>query len=692
MMTRQHTLRAATLFLSLGLFVACSKDPAPQVRADASTADVAPDLSDAPGDASHDVPGDDADADLGMADVGPQLEAAALANALGFGGHALLPWPAEQYMHHDGETLVLAPDARLLPAGFSTTLIAASGASRVSPIVTWLPGGIDPRGLPDPNDWGASLDPQSSVRVVVLREGFAPEAWPVLAEIDQTAKSLADATLLLRPHRPFPSRAQVVVGLRTSLRTFGCYAQDHPELVVPDGLECADHAPSQALARILSGAPDGVAEEAWMGRGRAALVAAQPLLGPDAPGLAQAWSFSVRDGREVVDPMLKMQRLAAAADSSAYSLEPLIYEDDRALLYGELDVPWFLDDNDRLVLDHSGEPQIQKVRAVRFLVTIPHTVGKPRPVVLFGHGFFSAIEEPTWGNLFNGLARWQMAAITTRFYGFAEVDFGKAAAAVGGPTLEGLAGIIDLQRQSQANFTVVHNMVRDHLAGALTIDFGDGAFAPLDGQKIPYMGISNGGTQGLVMMSTSPVLSRGALVVPGGGWAHMIQRASQWKTLGAVFAKRFDTSAELQLGMAMIQQIFDPVDSLNFVEHLVSNRLEGMLADPEILIVEAVNDAQVANMVTHWVAGTAGVPLIVPSVSEVWATASIDASLDAAPQTVGHEIYDLGVADNPPGNLAATENGVHDQVRLLDTYREQMGIFLEQGRVVRTCEGPCSSQ
>jgi hypothetical protein len=663
---------------------ACSKDPDPAVTEDAGVDLGLPDTS----DDTDAVTAEDTDLENRWQD--PQ--ALDQPNALGHGGHPLLPWPADQYMADQDGALIQAPDARMLPVAFTPPLIRGSGASRITPIVTWLPGSIDPATLPDPDDWGATLSPDSSVRVIVLQDDAEPEPWPVLAEIDATARNRHDATLIIRPHRPFPSGARVAVGLRTSLKTYACALPDDADFD-REAYPCRTHEPAEALARVLENRPESEAEAAWVRRGRDELTAALPLMAGDPAEFAQAWTFTVRFGAEIVDPMVQMQRIAAEADASDYVLDDVVYEDNRALVYGTVAVPWFLDENDRLVVDDNGVPQIQETRHTPFLVTIPRTVTAPRPVVLFGHGFFSAIEEPTWGNLFGGLSRWQMSAVTTRFHGFAEVDFAKAAAVITARTLDGLAGIIDLQRQSQANFTVVHNMIRHHLAAELTVDFGDGAFHPLDPSNIPYMGISNGGTQGLLMMSTSPVLDRGALVVPGGGWSHMLQRAAQWSTLGTAYARRFSSQSELQLSMAMFQHIFDPVDSLNFVEHLISDRLPGLPQQPEILIVEAVNDAQVANMVTRWVAGTAGVPLIIPSVAEVWNIPTTEATApDGAPGGVGYEIYDLLVPDNPPGNIAATENGVHERVRLLDAYREQMGIFLEHGRVVRTCDGACDPE
>ncbi|RVU46889.1 hypothetical protein EA187_07075 [Lujinxingia sediminis] len=617
-------------------------------------------------------------------DTGEVVEdPSAMANAMGQGGHVLLPWPAAQYQEAGEDGVEVRVAQALIPAGFDGELLGGSGASRVAPMVTWLEGGIDPRGLPDADDWGATLGEESLVQVVVVEEGQEPRRWPVLAEMDLTAREPGEATLLIRPHRPFPAGAQVVVGLRRGLRTYACVDDEGSEA-------CVEHGSSEALARVVGGEPADEAEEAWVVRGADAMRAALGLMGEDVEGLVQAWSFRVRDRDEVVSALIAMQRIANEADASNYRLEDVVYEEDRALVYGEVEVPWFLDGEDRVVLDEAGTPQVVERRFVEFLVTVPRSVDRRRPVVLFGHGFFSAIEESTWGNLFGGLEQWEMAAVTTRFYGFAEADLADTAGVLAADSLQGLVGVIDLQRQSQANFTVVHNMLRDHLAAELEVDFGEGAYQPLDGDAISYMGISNGGTQGFVMMSTSPAFKRGALIVPGGGWSHMLQRAAQWPTLGGLFTRRYRNRAELQLGVSMLQQIFDPVDSLNYAELLLEERLEGMDARPELLVVEALHDSQVANMVSRWVAGAAGVPQVLPGVEEVWEVPRVEASsLVEGDVRVGYEIYDLGVEAHPPGNVAAEENDVHNDVRLLESYRAQVGEFLESGRVERFCDGVC---
>ena len=103
------------------------------------------------------------------------------------------------------------------------------------------------------------------------------------------------------------------------------------------------------------------------------------------------------------------------------------------------------------------------------------------------------------------------------------------------------------------------------------------ATGAVDPAAVSYLGISNGGSQGLPILVASPVLTRGVLVVPGGGWSHMLQRAVQWNALGSLLELQYPDPRELQLVMGLTQTVFDPVDAVNFAEHLTDDRLPGRL-------------------------------------------------------------------------------------------------------------------
>lgn len=587
----------------------------------------------------------------------------------------LYPWPSDQYLVPDdtqrtGRRIALPAD--LLPPGLTPEMFADhDGFSRVVPILTYVPGGIDPTSLPDHADLAATLDLASSP--VLLVRVDTGEPVPALVEVDATADSVELAALIVRPHRPLAPNARYAVLLRDSLRT-------------------ADGSPaprSAALDTIFDDEADADPAIAAWEHHLHDLPALLDQLGLTADELIQAWTFHTRSEEQVMHRAQRTQEIVGDVPLGAYTLEEPVIEADRATIYGTLTVPRFLDDNKRMTLGADGEPVEHGTMEAPFLITIPRTVTEARPTVLFGHGFFSAIEETTWSNLFEGLERWQMPAVTTEFFGFSENSLAEAAVILAGQ-LHQLDTIIHQQLQSQANFTLVHRLMEDVLADAVQIDWGDGPVTPIDGSNLPYMGISNGGTQGLVMMTTSPRLTRGALVVAGGGWSHMLQRASQWATLGLTFSIRYQDNRDLQLVMSLMQQTFDEVDSLNYMDHLLTDRLPGRPADPDLLLLEAVGDAQVNNMVTEWVARAAGFPLVTPSPREVWGLEEVTAPApDGTPDNAGFVIYDLGLPPLPEGNVAPEENGAHADVRLLEDYRAQMGTFLESGKIVQTCDGAC---
>lgn len=588
---------------------------------------------------------------------------------------ALLPWPSDQYLVADPSTATgrrLSVPAELLPVGLTPEMFNRDdGFTRIPQIVTALPGGVDPSSLPDATDWEATLNPATSS--VLLLRADTHELVPALVERDASQPDVQRASLLIRPHRLLAENTRYIVLLRTTLRA-------------ADGSALSPNAAWRTLRDGKDSSDPAIAS--WRPRVPALLAAAEAV-GWSSEEILQAWSFTTRSEAQLLQQAVASQDAVATAPLGEVTLEPVVYEADRALLRGTIEVPWFLDETSRMVIDASGAAVPQGTFEAPFLVTIPASVRETRPTMLFGHGFFSSMEEPTWGNLFGGLERWQMPAITTRFIGFDDESLVDATRIIT-RDLHDLEAIIDQQLQSHTHFTLIHRLFTERLADELTVDFGDGPFKPLSPTELHYMGISNGGTQGVVLMTTSPVLRRGALIVPGSGWSHMLQRASQWSTLGSLLAIRYDDPRDLQLVTSLFQQVFDPLDGMNFTDHLLRDRLPGRETQPDVLLVEAIWDAQVANLVTRWVSGNAGFPLVTPAPAEVWGVQTITAEPpEGATARSAHVQFDLGAEPLPAGNVAPIENDVHNDVRLLEGYYEQVGAFLLEGRIVHPCDGPC---
>jgi pimeloyl-ACP methyl ester carboxylesterase len=556
-------------------------------------------------------------------------------------GEAMYPFPSDFY-RVDGR--VVYP-AEALPGGLPPEMFESDGFSRMSPILALLEGGVDPASISD-----------TSVRLI--RSTDYADA-PILAEVDLQSADPLRRALIVRPEVGLDYGTTYVVVLTDELRTLDGAIPEPTDAfrALRDGIR-TDSDAVESLRDDFETVNDVIAG-----------------VGLEPEEVVLAWSFTTRSEGDAIGPVVAIHDAMATAELGPWTVLSDTIEGDNRLIEGTFTVPDFLG-AEGLVLD-GGVPVAQGERVVKVLVTIPVTVDGPRPVMLFGHGFFSSRYEPTWSSLNGSLQRWAISAVTIDFIGFNEDDQLDTIGVLAGD-LQGLPLVVDQQAQSQAQFTALARLVREQL----TLEYPE-----LDATNLSYMGISNGGTQGLAIATASPEITRAALVVPGGAWSHMLQRAVQWNTMGTLLENQYPDPVDLQLATALTQGVFDRVDSLSFVDHLVDDRLPGR-PPAEITLHMAVGDCQVANVVTEWAARTAGVPLMTPAPYDIEGLDTV-----AAPEpgvAAALLVYDENYPALPEGNVPpAEDNGAHETIRLTEAYKEQMGTFLETGRIVQVCDGAC---
>lgn len=582
---------------------------------------------------------------------------------------AMLPYPSDFFLAPDPSTATgrrLAFPDQALPAGVRADLFAShDGFTRAPAILTVLEGGVDPSSLPDVP---GSVEPDSPV-LLVREDTWSPV--PILAELDETVEDPDARTLILRPQIALDPDTGYVVLLRNALRR-------------ADG---APHAPVDAFRALRDGIPtDNDAVES-MRNDFALFHAALAGLAIPAEDVILGWTFHTRSEAQVTRPALSMHDVMASWSFDPFERVSDVVDGDNRLIVGRIAVPDFLGDDDTLQVGPDGAAMVRGVREVEFLVTIPVTVDAPRPVILFGHGFFSRMEETTWGSLQHALQPWRMSTVSTDFIGFNEDDALDTVAALSGD-LDGVVRVVGQQLQSQAHFTALARLVNEQLASAIVDDRGAGPYRPLSADRVVYMGISNGGTQGGVIAATSPVIDTVALVVPGGAWSHMLQRAVQWNTLGALFVAKYPEPVDTQVVLSMVQNLLDPVDVLNHAAYLGDTPHPGR-SRKAVTLHMAVGDCQVSNMVTEWVARSAGMGLMSPSARPVWGLEDLGSAPDASVRSALF-VYDEQYPPLAAGNVPPDDdNGAHETIRYLPSYVAQVGAFLEDGTLEQVCDGPC---
>jgi hypothetical protein len=584
----------------------------------------------------------------------------------------LLPFPSTLYeassqTSRTGRLLDFSEAS--LPAGIEApTFETMDGFSRLPQIVTQVEGGLDPASLPDAADPEATMLSSSPILLINTE---TQETTPIIAEIDRSFDSNHTPTLLIRPLRTLAPSTLYGVVLTTDLRTEAGQAITANE----------------AVRALRDGIPTDSSELEHQREDFDTLLVAASALGVDTAQVASGWTFHTRSKGQLNDPLLAMHDRMMAFDLNSFQITSEEDNGKNTLIRGEFLAPNFLNADQRITLDADGLPIEQAEKAVPFLVTIPHSVVTARPAMVYGHGFFSHMDEPSWSSLNNSLQTWNMSAVSTNFIGFTEDDLLQAVQGLGGD-LTVLGAIVDQQLQAQANFTALGRLTRSLLAEQILDDDGEPLLAV---DTLNYMGISNGGTQGAVINTFSPVFDQATLIVGGGGWAHMMQRATQWNTMGAVLQSRYPDPTELQLAISLLQQVLDPVDSVNYVENLVHDRQPGREQALRVTLHEAVGDCQVSNLTTEWLARTAGIPLLTPTPRAVWGLETLDgAASETATSTAALFMYDEGYAPLPEGNVAPSDdNGAHETIRDLDSYHQQVGAFLESGLIHQVCDGPC---
>jgi len=581
----------------------------------------------------------------------------------------LYPYPSDAYTIADPQSPTgrrLALPGAVMPDGMTSEVFAShDGFSRAPEILVHFPEGIDPTSLPDVP---GSIEEGSSI---LLLDTVDFEPVPILAELDAQSPDPLRQALILRPQVVLAPSTGYVVLIRDSLMSL----DGGPPAVTPAFRALRDG--------LVSDSPEVEAM-----RGDFAVVHnAIDARGLDRDEVVIGWSFHTRSSESVAGCAPQMHEIANAAGVDGWTLVSDTLDDGDRLIEGTFTAPDFLTPEHLIELDADGVPIVQGEREVTFLLTIPEEIDEPRPVIVYGHGFFSNREETTYGSLNDLLHEHGFSGIAVDFIGFNEDDFGTSLELMGIQDMSGFSLIANQQLQSHTHFTLLQRLVSEHLAVDVELDDGS---SPIDADAVHYMGISNGGTQGLVILANSPTLHRGALVVGGGAWTHMMQRAVQWESIGALLEARFTDAPELQVVLALSQNLLDPVDSINYVERLWLDPRPGM-PEKVISMHEAVGDAQVSNMITEWVMRSAGAPLVTPTPREVWGLDTIDAS---APEGVEAPaslmMYDEGYDPLPEGNMPPdSDNGAHATIRDLESYKEQIGYFLETGRVLQVCDGPC---
>ncbi len=587
---------------------------------------------------------------------------------------ALYPYPSDFYLKANPQTEtgfeVEFPSEVLLKTMPAEAFIGQDGFSRMPMILSAWPKGVDQASLVSTSDHGESLTDQSTT---LLIEHGSLRRIPHLAEVDLTVDDRQEGTLIIRPVVVLNPNQTYSVVIKSGLKD----------------LEGQNYEANSAFQALKDGQVQGYEplerQQVSFEQTRQVIEAS----GLNMDSVILAWQFHTRSQSSVNADLLRMQEQAVEWPLGRITITEERQTTENTIYKGEAEMPLYVGENG-LSYDEQGQVQALGTQVYTFSMTLPKVITEaseddfePRPVIMFGHGFLGDHDQSTRSS-FNALCRrGKFNAIGLKF-GIHENLLTLL--------MRGIAG--DVRSFYVLRAEVMQTMVNYSVMTRYVSQLSEN-YPALDPSRIYYMGISNGGTFGNLYAATSMLVEKAVLVVGGGGLAHFLQRATQWTTLGIFAEREYPEPWLMQAYLSQLQEQLDPIDPINYVDHLISPRFEGRLP-LRAQIHMAIHDSQVHNLVSEWIARSADVPVFTPSPKWIWGLEELEAPL--APEMAqsipsAMYVYDEMVAPYPPNNIAPSEdNNTHGTVRQLDGYQRHIIEFLDKGIIQQVCDGACDPE
>lgn len=661
----------------------------PEVSADTDV-DEGPDVEETDSGSTDTEPPDAFDVhDAG--DGAITLELVEGCNPFATSGECLLPYPSAFYQVPDDATATgvrvqIPQEALPVELGEATIDLApintADGCSPAGPILLHFGVDIDADQLTGQNELPESLLADHPMAIFDVETG---RRVLFMSEMDANRRSRFDGRygLIIRPMEPMEMGHRHVVAITDALRD----AEGNPFTSPPAFAALRDSVPTTNA--IIEDVRDEYEE----------LFELLDTNGYARDELLLAWDFTVASEDYLTGSVRSMRAEAleeVTGTGMRYTIESIQESPNAnvaALIQGTFEVPTYLNALNVFEYDDNHHPIRQETDLYfPFTMLIPQAAverDEPLPLVVFGHGLFGTGRRTVTANsiLAGSANEVGMVLVATDWIGLSGGDLDLIISDVI-PDLNRIALVTDRLQQSIINNITLTELAIGQLSDDPDVRVGSGPL--IDESRIYYAGGSLGGIQGTSFVAMSPRVTRGVLSVPGAGWLNMLTRSTNWNRLKPFINLFYPDPLLQQIGIALLQSLFDHSDPVNLSRHLFARPLDDAPTDRVVLLHEAIGDSQVPNLASEMLARSIGVRIAVPSIYDVPGLETIELPTT---ESVLVQIYEPDLVDpNPPPETNVspeTDNGTHGSAPYLPNILQQAFGFLLDGVIDNVCDGAC---
>ncbi len=547
------------------------------------------------------------------------------------------------------------------------------GWSILGSMLVDLPG-VSLTGVAGHDDISASIADSSLTIIVDAETG---ERVPHFVELDMSQEDADERLLMIRPVEPMGYGRSYVVGLRGLVDDSG-----------------AAIAPSEAFTALR----DDAATEDYDIEGRRERYDSLIFPALEAQGWSRdetqlAWDFITASQEGITGRARWMrddalERVAGGVSYTVDTVEEEVSEAVHSRIYGTLTAPLYteLDDSDTLLTrDADSMPYYNGDTEVPFTIVLPRSVveaGQPAPLIQYGHGLLGGQGEVGSGYLGEMANEQGFVLFAVDWTGMKEDDVDDITLMLVNE-IDRFAIIPERTHQGFVEFAVAMEMMitvmvdDPHLAAA-----GGGSL--IDPDRRYYYGNSQGAILGGAYAALSTRIERATLGVGGAPYELLLTRSADFDPFFLIFQTMYPDPREVTYWLGLMQVLWDSGETAGYALSMNSEPLPDTPAK-EILIQNALGDAQVSTLGGHVMARAFGAALIEEPVREVWGMETV---------TSGHSgsalvEWDYGVFEPFESVPPDDDTDTHENPRREKPGQEQMAHFFATGEVIHTCDGPC---
>jgi hypothetical protein len=183
-------------------------------------------------------------------------------------------------------------------------------------------------------------------------------------------------------------------------------------------------------------------------------------------------------------------------------------------------------------------------------------------------------------------------------------------------------------------------------------------------------------------------IERAVFGVAGGPYTLLLSRSADFDPFFLIFKAKFPDQIDITLTLTLMQTLWDVAEGSGWTRALNQEPFDGEVAK-QVLIQNAIGDAQVTTLGGQVLARSFGANSIAPETRPVW---GIDEKEGGFTGSGFVEWYYPDGSTEPVENIPpAKEGDTHECPRKETAAQDQLRDFLETGVVNQYCDGTCES-